>query len=164
VEFPVGTGSFKTQIKQGGNAQSMNMNWFWALPGLASFDKAHFLIACQLFTLFKYVSSDEHVSPETDTQMHMETHMCTRRGCRDESVGRIMSGHSCARRAESNEHPSAWALTHSWHGPCRRAGSPQNNFNAGSAQRHGNVSTRQEPCASPVPLLICGTWNCLSAR
>lgn len=78
VEFPVGTGSFKTQIKQGGNAQRMNMNWCWALLGLASFDKAHFLIACQLFTLFKYVSSDEHVNPETDTQMHTETHMCTR--------------------------------------------------------------------------------------
>lgn len=80
VEFPVGTGSFKTQIKQGGNAQRMNMNWCWALPGLASFDKAHFLIACQLFTLFKYVSSDEHASPETDPQMHTETHPCSRAG------------------------------------------------------------------------------------
>lgn len=67
MEFPVGTGSFKTQIKQGGNAQRMNMNRCRALPGLTSFDKAHFLIACQLFTLFKYVSSDEHVSPERGT-------------------------------------------------------------------------------------------------
>lgn len=70
VQFPVGTGSFKTQIKQGGNAQCMNMNCCWALPGLTSFDKAHFLIACQLFTLYKYVSSDEHASLK-------QIHRCT---------------------------------------------------------------------------------------
>lgn len=86
MEFPVGTGSFKTQIKQGGNAQHMNMNWCWALPGLASFDKTHFLIACQLFTLFKYASSDEHASPETDTQMHTETHACSRVGGKESHI------------------------------------------------------------------------------
>lgn len=35
---------------------------------------------------------------------------------------------------------------------------------SGSAERHGNVSTRQEPRSSLVPLLISSTWNCLSAR
>lgn len=163
VEFPVGSGSFKTQIKQGGNAQRMNMNWCWALPGLASFDKVHFFIGCQLFILFKYVSSDEHVRPETDT--HRNTHMnqSMRKGCRHQSVGQKMRGQSCAQRAVSHKHPFAWSLTDFLCCPCRRSSFHKSNLTVDSAQHCGNVSTRQEPRASLVPLLISSTWNCLTA-
>lgn len=165
VEFPVETGSFKTQIKQGGNAQRMNMNWCWALPGLASFDKAHFLIACQLFTLLKYVSSDEHASPETDTHGNTHVHQGRKKGVTHQSIRQIMSGWTllCSVSCKA-QHPFSQSLMHSLCCPCRRASSPQNNLNAGSAQRRGNVSTRQEPRSSLMPLLIFGTWNCLSAR
>ena len=101
-----------------------------------------------------------------DAHRNAHVHQSMQKGCTHQFVGQITSGHSCAWRALSNEHHFAWSLMHSWHGSCRTAGSPQNqnHLNAGSAQRCGNVSTRQEPCASPVPLLISGTWNCLSAR
>lgn len=85
-------------------------------------------------------------------------------GATHQSIGQRTSRHSCAGWVVRWRHPFAHSLMHSFCWPCRRAGSPQNNLNAGSAQRRGSVSTRQEPCSSLVPLLISGTWNCFSAR
>lgn len=94
-------------------------------------------------------------------QVHGNAHMhqSIRKGHTHESIGQITSGHSYTQRAVTYEHPSAWTLMHSLFCPCRRPSSPQNNLNAGSAQCHESVSTRQELGASAnlqyVELLVC---------
>lgn len=101
-------------------------------------------------------------------QIHRCTHKLTRarrhQGRRRTQVRRADDGRAPL-RSVSIRHLSAGSLPRvSMALPCRRAASPQDNWDAGSARRCGNVGTRQELRASPVPPLISSTWKCSSVR